>query len=185
MMNRLSIFLIVLCCSLFSCKSSKKALSPAQIEAFNILVTSNEFIIESDVAYPQVTSAVSQVLNSQLFLANGNNASAINLVGNANFLKVKGDSVFSYLPYFGERQMQVAYGGIDDSAIEFNDVMEDYTIKENKDKSKSISFSANSNNENFNVIIRLFQNRTSEIILNGASRFSIRYEGHVAALEKK
>ncbi|GAL72114.1 hypothetical protein JCM19302_72 [Jejuia pallidilutea] len=165
-----------------ACKSSKDTITPEQLATFNKLVASREFTIDSDWAYPQVTNAMSQVLNSQL-LGPGNNVNAINLIGNANFLTIKGDSVMSYLPYFGERQMQVAYGGTD-GAIQFNGIMKDYSVKDNKDKSKTLTFSADSNGENFNVIIKLFQNLKSEIILNGTSRFSIRYSGDVQPIEK-
>lgn len=181
-MNRLIVFLIAVLWCIVGCKSSKNTVTPAQIKTFNNLIEFKEFTIESDFAYPQVTNAMSQVLNSQL-LPPGNNAGAISLIGNANFLKMKGDSIFSYLPYYGERQMQVAYGGTD-SAIQFNDLMHEIEVEEHNDNSKTISFSAKSNNENFKVYIRLFQNLTSHIALNSSSRFSIRYRGKATPLQK-
>lgn len=183
-MKRFCLFILVFAFLFSACKSSKNSVTPQQVESFNNLVASREFTIESDWAYPQVTNAMSQVLNSQL-LAPGNNASAINLIGNANFLTIKGDSVTSYLPYFGERQMQVAYGGTD-SAIQFNGLMEDYQVKNDKNNRKIISFKAKSNNtESFNVTITLFPNLNAQMSLNGASRFIIQYSGNVEPIEKK
>lgn len=177
-MKKYSLFIFVLMLLVVSCKSSKAKFSPQEEKQFDDLVASQEFTIESDWAYPQVTNAMSQVLNSRLMWPN-NNAAAINLFGNANFLTIKNDSVFSYLPYFGERQMQVGYGGTNDSAIQFNGLMEDFKIEEGKYNSKILSFTAKSNSENFNVTIRLFPNLKSEMFLRGASRFFIRYTGLV------
>lgn len=182
-MKRLNIIVLIMLWCCIGCKSSKSTLTPAQVESFNNLVTSKAFEIESDYAYPRVTNAMSQILNSQLFIANGSNASVVNLIGNANFLKIKGDSVFSYLPYFGERQMQIDYSAADGGAIQLKSVMKDYKVEQNKDDSKTISFSASSNNENFDVFIRLFQNLSSEMVLNSVSRFSIRYQGKVSPLK--
>ncbi|MEW4924609.1 DUF4251 domain-containing protein [Algibacter sp. 2305UL17-15] len=178
-------FLLALCLMSFmmvSCKSSKSTATSAEIEALGTLVEAQKFIIESEWAYPQATNAMSQVLNSGL-LPPGSNSGAINLIGNANFLKISGDSIYSYLPYFGERQMQVAYGGMD-SAIEFKGVMENYTATKNEDNSYTILCEAKSNSENFNVMIRLYPNLKSELNLRGASRFQIQYSGEVEAISE-
>ncbi|KJD32854.1 hypothetical protein PK35_07695 [Tamlana nanhaiensis] len=161
----------------FSCKSSKNTASDAQIKALANLVENKTFFIESNWAYPQTTNAMQQVLNSGI-LQPGSNANSINLVGNSNFLKVSGDSIYSYLPYFGERQMQVAYGG-GDSAIEFNGIMENYKIVKRKDQGYNITFNAKSNAESFNVFITLWPSLKSNMSLNSASRFPIRYSGDV------
>lgn len=182
-MKRICFYSVLFAFILISCKSSKETVSPSQIAALNDLVASQKFTIESDWAYPQVTTAMSQVLTSQL-LAAGNNASAVNLIGNANFLTIKGDSITSYLPYFGERQMQVAYGGTD-SAIQFNGIMEDLKVEDGKNNRKVISFKADSNSENFNVIITLFPNMKSQIMLRGASRFFIQYTGTVTPIKEE
>lgn len=182
-MKRIRFYSVLFAFVLVACKSSKETISPSQIEALNTLVSSQKFTIESDWAYPQVTNAMSQILTSQL-MAPGSNASAINLIGNANFLTIKGDSITSYLPYFGERQMQVAYGGTD-SAIQFNGIMEDFKVEQGKNNRKIISFKADSNSENFNVIITLFPNMKSQIMLRGASRFFIQYTGDVSQIKSE
>ena len=170
-------YIILLIILVYSCASSKPTVSVGQIAALNALVESKKFNIESDMAYPQVTNATQQVLNSRL-LPPGNNGGAISLIGNSNFLKISGDSISSYLPYFGERQMQVQYGG-GDSAIQLEGLMEEYSAEKGKNESYVIKFQAKSKSENFNAIITLFPNLKSEIVLNGNSRFSIRYSGTV------
>ncbi|WP_308992796.1 DUF4251 domain-containing protein [Mariniflexile litorale] len=163
-----------------SCKSSKSTISQPEIDAFTTMVANKQFRIESDWAYPQVTTAMQQVLNSRL-LQGGSSAGGINLIGNSNFLRISGDSITSYLPYFGERQMNVAYGG-GDSAIEFKGLIENYKAVQNSDNSYTISLEAKSHSENFNVYIKLSPNLRSDMTLNGTSRFPIQYRGSVAAI---
>jgi hypothetical protein len=138
------------------------------------------FKIISDWAHPQATAAMQQVFNSGLFQP-GNTASNISLIGNTNFLTISGDSISSYLPYFGERQMHVGYGG-GDSAIEFNGIMQNYKAEKNKDHGYTITFDAKSHSESFTAQINIFPNLHSDMILNGAYRFLIRYSGTVEAV---
>jgi hypothetical protein len=180
-MKRLGCYLILILIVSVGCKSSKNATTPAQKEAIEQLVTSSNFTIENDWAYPQVTAAMAQVLNSGI-LPPDSNAGAINLTGNSNFLTIKGDSITSYLPYFGERQQQVGYAGTD-SAIAFEGLMKDFKVEDGKNGRKIMSFQAKSNSENFNVIITVFPSMKSRIILNGSSRFSIQYAGDVSPLQ--
>ncbi len=165
---------------LFSCGASKNAPTEAELAKLEQLVNNKQIIIESDWAYPQATMAMQQVANSGLLLP-GNNAANISLVGNHNFLKIEGDSVTSYLPYFGERQMQINYGGTD-SAIEFKGLMEGFKAEKNKNKGYNISFNAKSNNENFQVFISISPSLKSEMALNGTGRFPIRYSGNAQAI---
>ncbi len=172
----LSFFILAI---LGACGSGKSNVTPEQISALNELVSSKYYKIESDWAYPQATMAMQQVSG---MLGPGNNASNINLMSNSNFLKIEGDSITSYLPYFGERQMNVGYGGYD-SRIEFNGIMTDYSTHVNKDNSISVTFDAVSNSENFSVYITLWPNLNTEMVLNSSFRNSIRYSGKVSAIK--
>ena len=168
------LFLVLL---VMSCKTSKSTATPAQIEALENLINNKNFIIESNWAYPQSTNAMQQIANTGI-LGPGNTAGSISLIGNSNFLKISGDSIMSYLPYYGERQMNVGYGG-SDSAIQLKDIAKDYKTKTNKDKSYTITLNANNKTENFTVYLRVFPNLRSSITLNSSSRFPIRYEGKI------
>lgn len=163
-----------------SCKSSKSKFTDSQIKTLETLVEKRNFTIESDWAYPQVSTAMQQVLNSGI-LQPGNAAGAISLIGNSNFLTITGDSITSYLPYFGERQMSVDYGGRD-SAIQLKGLIENYTEEKGKNNVSILKFDANSKSENFRVSIRLFPNLKSEIIILGATRFPISYAGRIEAI---
>ncbi|MBD0831984.1 DUF4251 domain-containing protein [Aestuariibaculum sediminum] len=178
-MKHLVLLLSFISTFLLSCSSTKSTATPEEIAALKALVESKSFYIESDWAYPQVTAAMQQVLNSPL-MRPGNSASGINLIGNQNFLKIKGDSVVSFLPYYGERRMGAAYGGTD-NGIEFKGLVEDYEVKPNKHNGYNIQFDAKSNNENFSVSINLFPNLKSSMTLNGNTRTTIQYSGSVRA----
>lgn len=160
-----------------SCKSQKPIMSQADMDAFNTLVKSQHYEIESDWLYPHASMALQQVLNSGVLPA-GNNANSISLGGNSNFLKISGDSISSYLPYYGERQMSVDYGGRD-STIEFDGTVNNYQIEQNKDMSYTITFDAKSNFEGFKVFIKLSPNLKSDMTISGNTRSSIRYTGTV------
>ncbi|KAB1071336.1 DUF4251 domain-containing protein [Tamlana haliotis] len=166
--------------SLIACVSSKTPASPAEISHLESLLNKKKFTIESDWAHPIASMAMQE---ASMLLGPGNNPSAINLIGNSNFLTVSGDSISSYLPYFGERQGGGSYGG-DDTTIEFKGLMRNYKIKQKKDSSYDISFEAKSHSENFNVNINVFPNLKTTMILSGSTRTVIRYTGKMAALSK-
>ena len=75
--------------------------------------------------------------------------------------------------------MQASYGGRDDGAIQLEGIVNNYKVKLNKDESYTISFDAKSRTESFTVFIRLFPNQKTDLLLNGAYRFPIRYSGSV------
>ena len=168
---------------LCSCASSKSKTSPQDIENLKELVQSRQIRIESDWAFPLVTNAVQQALSSGL-LPPWDNPNRISLIGNFNFLEIKGDSVSSYLPYFGERQMNVQYGG-KDSAIQLKGLMQNYSVEEIKGNNYLVKFDAKSNNESFQVYLTLTPGLSSNLIVNSGSRRTIRYSGQVEPSEEE
>ena len=176
-MKPFNILAVIIFLFLVSCSTSKSRTNLVQMEDLDSIIKYRNFRIESDWAYPQNTNAMQQVLNSGL-MQPGSTSGAISLIGNSNFLEIKGDSIKSYLPYFGERQMQVAYGG-GDAAIQFDGILENYRVEKNKNDSYSISFQAKSKSEQFNGTITIFPSLKSDIILTGTSRFAIRYSGMI------
>jgi hypothetical protein len=173
----LALFLLLL----MSCKSSKNNATESEIKVLQALVENKNYTIESNWAYPQVTFALQQVLSSGL-LQPGSNVNAIDLMGNANFLTISGDSINAYLPYFGERQMHVDYGGRD-GGIKLSGVLENYTTTKSKNNSYTIQFDAKSDLEAYNIFILLYPSLNSEIRVNSSSRFPISYRGRVEAFK--
>jgi len=172
---------IFLFAALVSGCASTKRVDTTEIKT---IVENQYFNLESNTAQPLATIGLSQVQNSGL-LGPGNSASNISLIGNSNFLKIMGDSISSYLPYYGERRASVGYGA-DNSAIEFAGELKNYNVIWNDKKQHySITFQAKSNNEQFDVRMTLFPNNRSYINLNSAARTSIIYVGKVNAIKKE
>ena len=162
-----------------SCGSSSKTVpSQGQRRQLEELVTSRSFQIHSEWAMPLMTNSMNSISNAGL-LPIGSTGNMISLIGNTNFLKMEGDTISAYLPYFGERQMGGGYSN-DDNAIQFKGIPKNYEISEDKKTgSKEISFNINNRTESFRVFITLSPNLTSNINVNSTKRFTIRYRGEV------
>lgn len=176
-MRYLGFVICVVSLTFMSCKSARSQATNEQIETLKNLVENRNFSLEFLWAYPQATGATQQVLNSKVLQA-GSSAGAINLIGNSNFLTISGDTISSYLPYFGERRGSVAYSG-KDSAIQLDGVLENFKVSEGKHHSYSLSFDARSKSEHFKVVIRLYPNLKSYLTVIGDSRTSISYSGQL------
>jgi len=177
-LNNLIVFLVSTV--FMTCSSSRGAATPQQLLILDDLVTNQSFVIISDRALPQSTGSLMVLQNSGL-LAAGDSANSINLIGNANELKINKDVVSSKLPYYGEVQSNTGYNG-SNSSINFDGEMKEYRVTKNENNSYTIRFDARSHSENFDVIIHLYPSLRSEIILKGAKRFPIRYTGTVSSI---
>ncbi len=167
---------------MFSCSSSSK-ISDSDSKQLDDLVSGKHFEIISDRAFPLATTSLNSVLNSGL-LPPGNSAGQISLIGNPNHLKVMGDSVAIYLPYYGERQMGGGYD-TNGAGIQFKGKPTEMEItKDDAKKRYEIHFKVKDESENFNLNVTLFPNLTSMISVNSSQRFPIRYSGVVKAIPK-
>ncbi|ETN95856.1 hypothetical protein P278_15780 [Zhouia amylolytica AD3] len=165
----------------YSCGSTQSAVSESDMAALSDLVEGRKFRIESDWADPTVTRAMMQV---GAILGPQNSVARINLIGNDNYLEVRGDSVKSDLPYFGERQMGGGYN-TNDIGIKIDEVARDMELHYLDSKKKyKMSFKAGNvdTNESYNVVIEIFSNKKTSIIVTSTERNSIRYEGTIMPL---
>lgn len=177
------ILLFGVLCILLACASSNKA-TQAEIDRLQAILNNKSFEIESEWAQPQATYAMTQLANAGM-LPIGSDAGNINLVGNANYFRVKGDSISAFLPYFGERQSGGGYGSTS-GGIEFEGLPNNYTVDAAKNDSYVLKFSIrdkNTTSENYNVIVRVFPNLSSTIFVNSSQKRSIRYRGRIVNTE--
>lgn len=176
-------FLVVILSVVFlvSCGSSKSKATPEQLQKLNSLVQEKNFEISSDMAYPQATSAMNSLQNSGL-IAPGSNANQISLIGNVNYLRIVGDSIYAELPYFGERRMNTGYNG-SDSSISIENTLQDYSVVQNqKDQSYIINFQAKTNTELLQFYIIIYPSFKTSMTVNGSTRVPINYTGLVKPL---
>ncbi|RPD97950.1 DUF4251 domain-containing protein [Aureibaculum marinum] len=176
-------FYLMLMLGLLSSCASTKSVNTDQIKN---IVEKQYFNIESDIAQPSASVGMANLQNSGL-LGIGNSASNINLIGNSNFLEVKGDSITSYLPYYGERYSNVGYGS-DNGGIELEGDVKNYVVVWNDKKQHyTITFQAKSKNSNelFDARLVLYPNLKSYLTLSSPSRTSITYIGKVKEIYDK
>jgi len=168
--------------SLASCGSSREV-SSEDVAQLDTIIQDKYFEIEADFARPLVTNALNQIANAGL-LRPGDNASRINLQGNADYLKFEGVTVSADLPYFGERQMG---GGFNrHTGIKFEGVPRDLEITKDSDKNNyNIQFNINDDSENYQVVLKIYPNRNALTSINSSQRFPIRYDGTLKATELK
>ncbi|MEW7292064.1 DUF4251 domain-containing protein [Aquimarina sp. 2304DJ70-9] len=171
------IFLIFGFCLLLSCSGTKRAVvTEAQIKALDEIVAKKTFQIESVWANPLVTASISNLANSGL-LPPGSSIGNINLVGNPNYLKMHGDSISMYLPYFGEQRIATNYNRAD-AAIEYNGKPDEIKIiKNDKKQIYRIHFSAKTDRDVYDVYVTLYPNLKSTIDINSVYRTTITYSG--------
>lgn len=177
------IALLCLIGTLWSCGSAENAASTSlKNQVLDNLLEQKSFVIESEWAQPMSTSAMNSIATSGLFMP-GNSGSNISLIGNPNYLKVEGDTISAYLPFFGERQMSGGYG--DKSAIEFKGIPNNLKISKNsKNNSYTMLFNITENIEVYQVTITLFNNLNSNIQINSSHRNFMRYTGKVSKLPR-
>ncbi|TFG73976.1 MAG: DUF4251 domain-containing protein [Flavobacteriales bacterium] len=155
----------------------------AESKALDDLVSQKMFEIQSDWALPISTNSLNSISNARL-LPPGSSPNRISLAGNPNYLKVQGDSISAYLPYFGERQMGAGYNS-DGGAVQFNGIPISYEANmDEKRKRYEINFSIRNKTETYTVNLLLYPNGASNINMNSTHRFSIRYQGRVGPLSK-
>lgn len=173
---------------LIACGSSKTytAQEDRAYQTLQDFVASQNIEIVSYSARPMATNAFMQVANSNI-LGPGNSAANINIGSNPNRLRIMGDSIQAYLPFFGEQH----FGGTPGSnhqGIEFNDVPDDLKIINNDAKhAVEISFNIEDQyrgNERYNVFITLFPNKSSVILVQSTNRTAIEYAGNASAIEE-
>ena len=174
------ILFVVLCGVLaIGCKSGQKTVvSNSSLDA---MIARQAFKIEVNAAEPMVTTALAQIANSGL-MRPGNTMSRIDVTGEGYFIKMDGDSISVYLPYYGERQMGGGYGS--DAGIKFDGTARDIEI--NKDESKNsyeITFGANDATESYLFTIDISNKLSSTTRVRSSHRNRIRYEGKVAKHE--
>ena len=170
---------------LIGCGSSNVG-APADNKLIDGLINKKSFEIVSQSATPQNTMAINAVANSGL-LAPGDTSGLINLIGNVNYLRVHGDSISAYLPFFGERRMGVVYGS-QNGGISFDGTPTNYVVKNGKKNAREIRFTINdeeNETEHYRVLIYMYPNLRTTININSTHRTSMTYRGNASDHKKQ
>src|SRR5690606_3427725 len=126
------------------------------------------------------TAAVTQVINSGI-LGPGNTGTNINITSNSNLLKIEGDSITGYFPFFGEQQFGGSYPNGNNQGIEFSGISKDYKVTENDTKNSVVIgfkiLDKHRASEHYNVSVTLFPNKSSINQVISTSSKEIEYSG--------
>ncbi len=133
--------------------------------------------------------AIKKMIDSKAFVfegdwANPTRGTMINLIGNANYLKISKDSVDVYLPYFGVLHSAVNYGS--GGGLKFNTLFKNYSVKYNdKKKRVRIKFESKNKSELFNMMLDVYGGGSASLSVSGSHRNSISYNGVVSEVKKE
>lgn len=97
-------------------------------------------------------------------------------------LELKGDSVVSYLPYFG-RAYTAPYGG--GNSMDFAEPITDYHLSYTKKGAATIQFKAKTKEDNFAFRLQIYPNGSTTIQVTPVNRQSITYYGEVVPKETR
>jgi hypothetical protein len=91
-------------------------------------------------------------------------------------LTVKGDTVVSYLPYFGQAY-NIPYGG--GKGLNFESTISVYTLSYDAKGTARISFQTRSEGETLHYNIQIFSNGSSNIHVSSTNRQAINFHGNL------
>ena len=95
-------------------------------------------------------------------------------VGSDYSIELKGDTVRSYLPYFGVAH-SANYGG--KNVLDFKKVYTDYTFTEGKKETLLVSFTVENENETLQYHLTIYPNGTVRVFIQPMKRDSVSYSG--------
>jgi hypothetical protein len=93
------------------------------------------------------------------------------------FLKLRGDSLISYLPYFGR-----AYSAPinpEDAGYNFISTNFTYTVKAGKKNSYEVEIATKDKTNNINIILTAYDNGSADLRMNSADKQPISYNGYI------
>lgn len=96
-------------------------------------------------------------------------------------VEVRGDSVFSYLPYFG-RAYRLPYGG--GEGLIFDAKITDYKVSVTKKGANEIKFRARTREDSYDFILTIFSNGRSSIRVLTENKQSIEFLGEMILRKK-
>lgn len=90
------------------------------------------------------------------------------------FIKIKNDSIISYLPYVG-RAYSVPYGG--GQGLNFDAPIESYSSKKGKKDKTTISIKVKNTEDNYTYTLTIYNNGSTNVYVQPNNKQSISYRG--------
>lgn len=134
----------------------------------------------------QKANDVKELIDSKRFTIDVNRAipmggRSLNLTSPYS-LEMRGDSVISYLPYFG-RAYSAPYGGGD--GLRFEKSITDYQTSFNKKGTAQIQFRAQTDDDTYTFNVQVFSNGSATINVTPVNKQNITFYGELAPKKKE
>lgn len=91
-------------------------------------------------------------------------------------LELKGDSVSSYLPYFGQAY-SIPYGG--GKGLIFDSAVSDYRLNFDKKGTATVKFKSRTDEDNFSYLLQVYPNGSATVHVTPVNRQSITFYGEL------
>lgn len=128
----------------------------------------------------------SKKLEFEATWANAQGGARINLIGNPNHIRIKGDSAFVYLPFFGVRTGGVAGYGGGEGGIKIENKIENLKIEYDDKKQRiKIHFRSSDVIERHDFYMTVFGGGNTNVNVTSSSRSTISYDGITKELLEK
>jgi hypothetical protein len=155
-----------------SCNSVKNKASLAEINALKAHITSKQTTVTFNWARPIGLGNTNGLEN---LLPPGSNLNAINLIGNTNFYKLKNDSIYLELPYYG-RQFYANYNT--DNGISFKGIPKQTKSYTNIKKGTYVTTHVfTTNGEAYTATLTFYTNNTCNLHIISNKRTAVNYDG--------
>ncbi|MDD2437255.1 MAG: DUF4251 domain-containing protein [Massilibacteroides sp.] len=105
---------------------------------------------------------------------------SVNLTSSYGF-EIKGDSIYSHLPYYG-RAYSVPYGG--GNGLSFDKPIENYDVTYDEKNKATITFSTRSDDDRHEFRVQIYSNGTASVFIQPVNRQSITFQGNIVLPEK-
>lgn len=157
-----------------SCASVHNSLTTTEISNLKEKINSKNIEVTFDRAQ---STGLNNIRGFENLLPPGSSASAISLMGNSNFFRIKKDSIYMDLPYYGRRQMAGGYNS--DGGIKYNGKAPKVEkIFNDKKGAYILRYSLKSKSENYDIVLTLFENNKSHLNVSSSHRTNINYHGN-------
>lgn len=153
-MNKNKFFIILLSISLLITILPAQNRKYKNEDEISNIIDSKKYSIDVNFAFPLKGGSVSLTSNYSL--------------------TIKGDSVYSYLPYYGVAY-NIPYGG--GKGLIFNSTVKDYYVSLSSKGKSTIKFTTSSGEDRIDYTIGIFKNGQTTIYVQSNNRQSINYSG--------
>ena len=148
------VLVLVACSSLTSAEKAERQVKRAQ--AVEQALAARHYRVSVDMMYPRRGKAKN--------------------VSSDYGLEVRGDTLVSYLPYFG-RAYNVPYGG--GKGLNFTETFTEYYSKKLSNGATQVLIKVKNEEDVYNFTLEVFDNGSTSIDLNSRERESINYSGNM------